>query len=221
MKINLESAVAYINTLYSSDEANRRDYIEATKLRKFGTVVDSDVSRMMKLLIRLARPQRILEIGTSIGYSTLSMGSIVKEYGGKIITIEYDEQSAKQAIKNFKLAGIAELIEVKIGDAMEIVPAIEGGFDLIFQDVGDKGLYPILLNHLVNLLNPGGILLAEDALLPFVNIDTSKLNNFNQERWDNRKKSLEEFNMMIASCPYLESTLLPIGDGLTMAIKIS
>ncbi len=70
---------------------------------------------MMQLLIRLVRPQRILEIGTSIGYSTVSMVNVAKEYDGKITTIEYNEQLAKQAIKNFKHAAVAELIEVIIG----------------------------------------------------------------------------------------------------------
>jgi predicted O-methyltransferase YrrM len=74
---------------------------------------------MMQLLIRLLRPQRVLEIGTSIGYSIVSMANVVKESGGKITTIEYNEQSAKQAITNFKHADIAELIEVIIGDAKE------------------------------------------------------------------------------------------------------
>jgi predicted O-methyltransferase YrrM len=73
MKINFEKANSYIYTLYEDDEASKKNYIEMTELIKFGTVVDSDVSRMMQLLIRLVRPQRILEIGTSIGYSTVKL----------------------------------------------------------------------------------------------------------------------------------------------------
>jgi predicted O-methyltransferase YrrM len=93
MKINFGKAVSYIDTLYENDEASKTKYIETTELKKFGTIIDSDVSRMMQLLIRLVRPQRILEIGTSIGYSTVSVANVVKEYGGKITTIEYNEQS--------------------------------------------------------------------------------------------------------------------------------
>ena len=80
----------------------------------------------------MVRLQRILEIGTSIGYSTVSIANVVKEYGDKITTIEYNEQSAKQAIKNFKHAGVAELIEVIIGDAKEIIPTLKESFDLVF-----------------------------------------------------------------------------------------
>jgi len=217
MKINFEKAISYIDTLYENDEASKKNYIEMTELIKFGTVVDSDVSRMMQLLIRLVRPQRILEIGTSIGYSTVSMANIAKEYGGKITTIEYNEQSANQAISNFKHAGVAELIEIIIGDAKEIIPTLKESFDLIFQDVGDKTLYPVLLNNLVTLLKPGGVFLAEDSLLPARDMNVSKYEDFDQVKWI---ESLEEFNKLIAHCLYLSSTILPIGDGLTIGIKI-
>ncbi len=216
MKINFEKSVSYIDALYEKDEESKINYIDSTELKSFGTVVGSDVSRMMQLLIHLTRPQRILEIGTSIGYSTVSMANIAKEYGGTITTIEYNEQSAQQAIKNFEHAGVAELIEVKIGDAKEIIPTLKESFDLIFQDVGDKTLYPVLLNNLITLLKPGGILLAEDSLLPVVDKNVSELKNFKSEQVD----ALDEFNKMIAHCPYLKSTLLPIGDGLTIGIKI-
>jgi predicted O-methyltransferase YrrM len=216
MKINYEKAISYISTLYENDEASKANYIESTELKHFGIVVDSDVSRMMQLLIRLMRPQRILEIGTSIGYSTVSMANIAKEYGGKITTIEYNEQSAKQAIKNFKHAGVAELIEVIIGDATEIIPTLKESFDLIFQDVGDKMLYSVLLNDLVTLLKPGGVLLAEDSLLPCANLINS---DFDQAKWDYAVEALDKFNKMIVQCPDLKSTLLPIGDGLTIGIK--
>jgi predicted O-methyltransferase YrrM len=225
MKINLEKAASYIDTLYQSDEATKNQYLDATELTRFGTVVGSDVARMLQLLLHMIRPQRILEIGTSIGYSTVSMAVIAREYGGTITTIEYNEQSARQAIKNFEQAGVADLIEVKIGDAREIIPTLKESFDLIFQDVGDKRLYPELLNNLVALLKPGGVLLAEDSLLPVMNVDVSMLKDlsFDQKKWKQIKdsmESLEEFNKMIASCPSLKSTLLPIGDGLTIGIKI-
>jgi predicted O-methyltransferase YrrM len=111
---------------------------------------------------------------------------------------------------------VAELIEVKIGDAKEIIPTLKESFDLIFQDVGDKTLYPVLLNNLITLLKPGGVLLAEDSLLPVIDMNLSELKNFKSDQVE----SLEEFNKMIAHCPYLKSTLLPIGDGLTIGIKI-
>ena len=145
------------------------------------------------------------------------MASVAKEYGGKITTIEYDEQSAKQAIKNFKHAVVAELIEVIIGDAKEIIPTLDESFDLVFQDVGDKTLYSILLNNLVTLLKLGGVFLAEDSLLPAIYVNISKSEDFDRVQCI---ESLEESNKLIAHCPFLSSPILPIGEGLTIGIKL-
>ena len=210
--MNLKEASDYINRLYEKRGINREEYIEFTELEKFGSIVDEDVSRTLQVLFRLARPQQVLEIGTSIGYSTVSMASIVKEYGGKIITIEYDENVAEHAIKNFKRFGVSENIDVKIGDAQEIIPQIESEkFDVIFQDVGDKKLYSQLFDDCVRILKPGGLLLAEDTLFPV-------MDRFKQHH-NELVISINEFNEMVANNPHLESTLLSIGDGLTVAIK--
>ena len=210
--MNLKEASDYINRLYEKRGINREEYIEFTELEKFGPIVDEDISRTLQVLFRLARPQQVLEIGTSIGYSTVSMASIVKEYGGKIITIEYDENVAEHAIKNFKRFGVSENIDVKIGDAQEIIPQIESEkFDVIFQDVGDKKLYSQLFDDCVRVLKPGGLLLAEDTLFPV-------MDRFKQHH-NELVISINEFNEMVANNPHLESTLLSIGDGLTVAIK--
>jgi predicted O-methyltransferase YrrM len=167
---------------------------------------------MLYLLTRLTNARRILEIGTSIGYSTVSMANAIKGYDGKILTIEYDQHVAQQAMKNFERAGVAQNIEVKIGDAREIVPQIREQFDLIFQDVGDKELYPLLFDDCVRLLKPRGLLLAEDTLFPVMELD-SKGTHF--------VAPIQKFNEMVADNSFLESTVLPIGDGLTIAVKMS
>ena len=210
--MNLEEASSYINRLYEKRGINREEYIESTELEKFGSIVDEDVSRTLQILFKITRPQKVLEIGTSIGYSTVSMASILKGYGGRITTIEYDEQVAMQATQNFKRLGFAENIEVKIGDAQEILPQIESNeFDAVFQDVGDKTLYPQLLDDCIRVLKSGGLLLAEDTLFPV-------MDRFKRHHND-LVVSINEFNEMVADNPHLESTLLSIGDGLTVAIK--
>ena len=210
--MELEEASRYINKLYEKRGINREEYIKSTESTKFGQIIDEDVSRMIQVLFNLTRPQKVLEIGTSIGYSTVSMASIVKEYGGKITTIEYDKQSADQAIKNFKRRGVAENIEVKVGDAQEILPQIESdNFDIIFQDVGDKRLYPLLFDDCIRVLKSSGLLLAEDTLFPV-------MDKFKHHH-ERAVVPINKFNEMVANDMNLESTILSIGDGLTVAIK--
>ena len=204
---------AYIEGLYQQRELTKKQFTTDTELKNFGQVIDDDVARMLQIIITIAKPQKILEIGTSIGFSTVSMANAIKHYGGKIVTIELDPNVAKHAIENFKREGVQDLIEVIVGEASAIVSNMDEEFDLIFQDVGDKRLYGTMIDDYIRLLKPGGLLIAEDTLFPVILTSS--------ESGDSAKicESLDTFNEEIANYPLFESTLLPIGDGLTVAVK--
>lgn len=181
----------YIEGLYEEKtNLSKQEYVSNTKLKDFIPVVDNDVARFLKLMIRITKPMNILEIGTSIGYSTTSMAQIVKEYGGKITTVEFDETVAKQARENFINAGVNDVIDLKIGDAKKIVPSLHSPFDLIFQDV-DKHLYPLLLKDCLRLLKTGGLLIAEDTLFPVLDLE---------ERWLDLVEPIRQFNQLVVDC---------------------
>ncbi|OPJ63092.1 O-methyltransferase [Clostridium oryzae] len=208
--MDFEVIGSYIKGLYEEKEKlNRQKFIRKTKLKDFIPVVDDDVARMLKLLVAITKPKNILEIGTSIGFSAASMAETIKDYGGKITTIEYDEKVAAQAKQNFINTGVAECIEIKIGDAREIVPELDVEYDLIFQDV-DKNLYPALFKDCLRILRKGGILVAEDTLFPVLDLDP---------KWHSLIPPIKEFNDMVINCKQLDSTIVPIGDGFTIAFK--
>ena len=163
--MNFKEINAYISSLYEKSQSEKKNFLSETGLKEFGTVIDEHVARMLQILIRLTKARTILEIGTSIGYSTISMAQVIREYGGKITTIELDDRTANQAIQNFERVGVTPYIEVKIGDASSLITGIQEKFDLIFQDVGDKRLYPGLFKQCVQLLKPGGSLSAEDLCI--------------------------------------------------------
>jgi Predicted O-methyltransferase len=208
--MDFEQADSYIRGLYEQHERlNRKNFIEQTRLKDFIPVVDDDVARFLKVTLRAVQPKRILEIGTSIGYSATSMALVAKEFGGTITTVEYDETVAEQARQNFIRAGIDSCVDLKIGDAREIIPSLTGPYDLIFLDV-DKHLYPALFKDCVRLLRPGGVFLAEDTLFPVLDLE---------EKWHDLIEPIEEFNQLVTAEPELDSTLLPIGDGVIMAVR--
>lgn len=209
--MNFKKVNAYIESLYENRKLTQKQYIEATELKDFGQVIDDDVARMLQVLITLVKPRKVLEIGTSVGFSTVSMAQAVKGYGGKITTIEFDARVAAEAKRNFEREMVADRIEVRIGDARAILPVLTEEYDLIFQDVGDKELYAALFDDCVRLLKPGGLLVAEDTLFPVTLFPVLK--------WGKMRETLADFNNKVADCPLLESTLLPIGDGFTVAVK--
>ena len=138
------------------------------------------------------------------------MALVARRYGGSIFTVEFDSDVARQAQKNFKTAGVGDTVHVINGDATQVVPSFpDESFDMIFQDV-DKRLYPTLLDECIRILKPGGILIGDDALFPVMNLD---------EKWSDQVSPMAEFNQRVVSSPELDSTLLPIGDGMMLAIK--
>jgi len=116
--MNLEKATSYINALYEKRGFSKEGYIRATELREFGivvdddgTVVDDDVSRMLYIMAKSAHARRVLEIGISIGYSTISMAHSIRGDNGKIFTIEQDKRAAQQATRNFERVGVAQILK--------------------------------------------------------------------------------------------------------------
>ncbi|MBN1931933.1 MAG: class I SAM-dependent methyltransferase [Desulfobacterales bacterium] len=173
-------------------------------------MIEGFPGRAIRNILDIVRPTRILEIGTGIGYFTTSMARVIREYGAKIVTIEFDPIVAEQARKNFERADFSAMIEIVVGDVQEVVPQLKREIDFIFLDV-DKRLYPKLLPQCVLLLRRGGVLAAEDSLFPVIDLD---------RKWHHLIPPIDEFNRCVCASPELRSTILPIGDGVTIAVKI-
>ena len=201
----------YIENLYTvTASVQRNDFVSKTGWKDFVPVVDDDAARFLQLILRMKKPKHILEIGTSIGFSTTCMALTAREYGGTITTIEFDPTAAEQAQSNFARSGVDDAIQILVGDARQLVPGFsDGSFDLIFQDV-DKRLYPYLLNDCIRILKPGGVFVADDALFPVMDLDA---------KWNDLVEPMSQFNGLVAASPELNSTLLPIGDGMMVAVK--
>ncbi len=169
----------------------------------------NDLARMLRLLVYVTGAGRILDIGTGLGVSATVMAQALKDRGGRVVTIELDEDSAERAEDNFRRAGVAGMIELFIGDALAVAPELPGEFDLIFLNV-DKRLYAHLLPDLVRLLRRGGVLAARDTLYPALADEP-----FRPEAAD----AVEEFNCWVRDYRDLESIILLVEGGLTLAVK--
>jgi predicted O-methyltransferase YrrM len=125
-------------------------------------LVDAEVGALLRVLATAAAATRILEIGTVIGYSGIWLAGALPP-GGMLLTMEMSEERAGEARANFARAGLADRTSVIVGDAQLKIAKVSGPFDLIFQD-GSKQLYEPLLDRLVGLLRPGGLLVTDNVL---------------------------------------------------------
>ncbi|MDR0864267.1 MAG: O-methyltransferase [Candidatus Symbiothrix sp.] len=167
--------------------------------------------RILKMLVRLHRPQRILEIGTYTGYATLCLAEALPE-GAEIHTIEKDEEMEDFIWKQFNPSGLKDKIHLHIGDALEIIPRLEGNFDMVFIDA-DKRLYNEYYDLVFDKVNPGGIILADNTLWSGKVLEAP-------HSGDKQTIGILNFNEKIKQDTRIEKVILPLRDGLTIIYKL-
>jgi predicted O-methyltransferase YrrM len=176
-------------------------------------LIDAEVGAFLRVLATAIGARRILEIGTAIGYSGIWLAGALPP-GGMLVTLEMDEDRARRARENFARAGVADRATVVIGDANRMLAKISGPFDLVFQD-GDKQLYTPLLDRLVALLRPGGLLVTDNVLWDGEVVPGFKKPTRNAA--DTR--AIAEYNERLNTHPQLMTTTVPLRDGVAIAVK--
>ena len=179
-------------------------------------LVYPDTGALLHTLARSCRATRILEIGTAIGYSSLWLATAVPA-DGMMITMEDDAARAERARHHFAAAGYGDRVSVMVGDATRFLHKISGPFDVIFQD-SDKKLYEPMLDRLVDLLRPGGLLVADNVLwdgevIPGY-VATPKKN-------PDDTAAIAAFNRRLAADPRLYTAILQVGDGVSVSVKLA
>ena len=179
-------------------------------------LVDAEVGALLRVLATTLRASRILEIGTAIGYSGIWLAGALPA-DGMLVTLEIDEARAREARENFARAGVAGRVSVVVGDAQLKIAKVSGPFDLIFQD-GAKQLYLPLLDRLVGLLRPGGLLVTDNVLW-----DGRVVPGFAAAPQDNdpHTRAIEEYNERVAAHPDLLTSIVPLRDGVSISVRTS
>ncbi len=177
-------------------------------------VIKKEVQSLLKVLLSIKRPQRLLEIGTAVGFSAILMA----EYGPKdleIVTIENYEKRIREAEINIKASGFEDRIHLIKGDAGEVLPKIEGSFDMIFMDAA-KGQYINFLPEVKRLLADGGVLVSDNCLKGGDILES----RFIIERRDRTiHRRMRDYLYAVKNDEELESAVLSAGDGITVSVK--
>jgi caffeoyl-CoA O-methyltransferase len=189
--------------------------IAAQGLRRGLPLIDAEVGALLRVQAAAIGARRILEVGTAIGYSGIWLARALPP-GGMLISIERDPDRAAEARANFERAGVSDRASVMVGDASRLVAKVSGPFDLVFQD-GDKQLYGPLLDRLVALLRPGGLLIADNVLW-----DGEVVPGFVAQPAKRSKdtEAIASYNQRLASDTRLLTTWVPLRDGLSISVKV-
>jgi predicted O-methyltransferase YrrM len=177
-------------------------------------LVDAEVGALLRVLATTVGASSILEIGTAIGYSGIWLAGALPP-GGMLVTMEMNEERAREARENFARAGLADRVSVVVGDAALKIAKVAGPFDLIFQD-GAKHLYTPLLDRLVGLLRPGGLLVTDNVLW-----DGEVVPGFvaSPKKNADETRAIAEYNERLASHPQLLTSTVPLRDGVSISVK--
>ena len=175
-------------------------------------IVTKEVAEYLKFMVDLNKSKNILEIGTAIGYSGIIMAKASEKYGGKLTTIEIDEERYKQAEENFSKAGI-DNVKLILGDGLEEIKKLEAGFDFIFIDAA-KGKYKEFFEDSYKLLADGGLIFIDNIMF------RGYLYKEYPKRFKTIVRKLNEFIDYLYE-NYPGFTLLPFGDGIGLLQKNS
>ena len=208
-----ERIVDYINSL---DKGNSPvcNAIEKDALADGVPIIRKEMGNLLKVLLLLKQPQKILEVGTAVGYSSILMSENMPQ-NCKITTIENYDKRIPVAKNNFKRAGKENVITLIEGDALEVLKTLDGPYDFIFMDAA-KGQYINYLPDIKRVLRKGGLLIS-DNILQEGEIVESRYAVTRRNRTIHA--IIREYVYELTHSAVFVTSIVPIGDGITLSVK--
>ena len=200
---------AYIRALIPERDPVLREMEERASKDRI-PIVGPVVGTLLSLLARSIRARRIFELGSAIGYSTIWLARALPP-DGKVYYTDGDPQNAKAAEDSFRRAGLTDRIEIRVGDALTHFDSVDGDFDFIFNDV-DKHGYPEVYRKASDRVRVGGYFVTDNTLWSARVLDPS-LN-------DEDTRGVREFNTLLTRDSRFETAILPLRDGVAVALRL-
>ena len=173
-------------------------------------IIMDDTLEVVSKILKEQKPNKMLEIGTAIGYSAICFSEYLQP-DGIIDTIERDVERVKEAKENIKSADVEDRIRIYEGDAVEILPTFTQKYDVIFIDAA-KGKYPFFLSEALRMSHNGTVIIADNVLYKgYV------MSDYNKHKQRTAVRNLREYIAEITNNEHLETEILEIGDGLAIS----
>ncbi len=175
-------------------------------------IIQPEVAQFLKVFFSFSKPKKILEIGTAIGYSAIFFAGLDKET--EIVTVERNSDMIKAAHENFERSGFADRITLIEGDAADVLMRLDGEFDTVFLDAA-KGQYQKFLPDILRVLKPGGVLITDNILYRGIVADANP-----PRKHITIARNLKKYIVGITHSDRLDTTVLPLGDGVGISKKL-
>ena len=191
--------------MFNEEEFNK---LKENALKRHIPIIMDDTLEKIKEVLKEENPNRILEIGTAVGYSALCFARYSEN--AIIDTIEIDEERYNEAIQNLEKIGFKDRINLILGNAVDIIPTLKNKYDIIFIDAA-KSKYSIFLEEGLKLINNNGLILADNVLYKgYV------MSDYNKHKQRTAVRHLREYIKEISENEKMETEILDIGDGLAI-----
>jgi caffeoyl-CoA O-methyltransferase len=185
--------------------------MEDRAAREHIPIIGPVVGTLLSQLARAIHASRIAELGSAIGYSTIWLARAIPE-GGSVLYTDGSAANAKDAAGYFERAGVTDRVEIRVGDALESFARLPGEFDFIFNDVDKEG-YPDVYRQAASRVRVGGFLVTDNALRRGRVADPAVQS-------DAEINAVREFNTLLSGDPRFQTTVLPLRDGVTVALRV-
>ena len=175
-------------------------------------IIMDDTLDVIAKILKEIKPNKILEIGTAVGYSAMCFSEYLQD-GGIIDTIERDEERIEEAKQNFIKVGVQDKIHLYEGDAVDILPTLDEEYDVVFIDAA-KGKYPFFLEQALRMLKDKGVIIADNVLYKgYV------MSDYNKHKQRTAVRNLREYIAKVNEDANLDTEILEVGDGLAVSYK--
>lgn len=210
--IDYEALDAYSEQITTPPDAVLHHIYRQTNLTQiYPRMISGSIQgKFLEMICQMFRPKRALEIGTFMAYSTICIARGLPP-DGKLITIEANEEFEDAIIENLEKASVSSKVDLHIADAKQLIPTLEPGFDFVFIDA-DKINYPLYFELVIDKVNSGGFILADNVLWGGKVV--------HQQKIDRETQAILDFNQLVADDTRVEQVLLPFRDGLMLIRKV-